>query len=58
MNPNTLLPAMESRLSSLIIQLQPVSEDENTEFKTEKLRIKIDLVSHTARVVVFIKINK
>ena len=45
MNPIILPPAMNS--SALVRQL--VEEKENSEFKPVKLRLKIDLVSYSAR---------
>ena len=53
MNPTILPPAMGKylgRLGSLPLVRQPVLEKENSEFKSVKLCLRIDLVSHPARV--------
>ena len=52
MNPNILPPAMskqQGRLFSSALVGQLVQEKENSEFKPVKLRLKIDLVSHSTQ---------
>ena len=49
MNP-PLLPLVLGTLGSSALVRQPVYEKENSEFKLVKLRLKIDSVSHLARV--------
>ena len=60
-NPTILPPAL-GRLGSLTLLSQPVLEKENFEFKPAKIRLKIDLVLHTARsdglVYIYIYIRK